>query len=166
MTTATMTRGYQSVFAAPRNTGASQIAANLSHFVREAARDLMQPVTWQLRRDRAIESLLEAYNRCSVQGWDGYDSLPLSDIAVTEACNFLEALPSWIPIPDVVPEPDGSVGLEWYAGKNRVFVVSVSGNNVVYYAGLIGKGNKKHGSIAFNESIPKDIIEGINEVLS
>ena len=121
-------------------------------------------MTWQIRKDSVRNQLLDTFIRCSAKGWDGYGALPISNRAHSEAKTFLEALPTWIPLPEIVPEPDGGIGLEWFGGSHRVFVVSISGDNTITYAGLIGMGNKIHGIKVFNDSIPTIIIDSINEI--
>ncbi len=52
----------------------------------------------------------------------------------------------------------GGIGLEWYRGKSRVFVISVSGKHIISYTGIFD-GNKLHGSEYFEETLPLVIIQ-------
>jgi hypothetical protein len=165
MSTAVASRDYHGLFLPPRNTGTSESAARLARIMVSAAKDLAEPVTWQLRMTRAHEALLETYEQCSEKNWDGHEAKPLSVLALVEATTFLEALPSWIPLPEIIPEPDGTIGMEWFGGRDRIFVVNLSGRNVVAYAGLAGKGDRAHGTKVFNDSIPPAVIEGVTEAL-
>ncbi len=55
----------------------------------------------------------ETYQECSEEGWDGYGARPVTQETYDEAVRFLGALPSWLPTPEIVPEPDGDIGFEW-----------------------------------------------------
>ena len=114
------------------------------------------------RIDETIYSLVDVFLECSEEGWDGYDALPITEDAYFEAKKLIECLPltSSIPMPEIVPEPSGEIGLEWSRGKRQVFVVSVSGSNEIIYAGLFGT-NKTHGVEYFGDSLPSMIIENL-----
>lgn len=111
--------------------------------------------------DLALTSLKEVFGDCSEVDWDGYNALPISYKAYCEAEKLLELLPPHLPIPEIVPEPTGEIGLEWYREKQYVFVISVGGNNIITYAGIFGEGNRTNGTEIFFESIPCNIINYI-----
>lgn len=166
MTAALASNEYQSIYMSPRNTGSSNTAKFLQRFIEKTTADLIKPAIWQRRIDLVLNTLDEVYQQCSVDDWDGYSASKISKSAFEEARKFLRTLPSWLPMPDIVPEPDGSIGFEWYKGKNWVFIASINGSNVISYAGILGKGNKPHGTRVFDESIHKVIIENIKQVVS
>lgn len=130
---------------------------------RDVASQRAQPDPW-CRVPNAIQSLNEAYAECSENNWDGYGSLPITAGAYEEALSLLKALPYDLPMPEIVPEPDGSIGLEWQHGPDRIFAVSVNGKGVIVYAGLIGKGVKAHGTEVFNDSLPEGVVGSIKRV--
>jgi len=83
------------------------------------------------RSDEVLQSLDEVFDECSEEGWDGYDALPITKYAYIEAKRLIESLPlTSFPIPEVVPEPSGEIGLEWYREERQVFVASVSGKRL------------------------------------
>jgi hypothetical protein len=96
--------------------------------------------------------------------WDGYGALPISLDAKFEAQRLVDLLPVWLSRPDVVPDPDGEIGLSWDFGPGRVFTVSVSSTGILSYAGLLGDGVKRHGVEWFRSDVPKTIIEAIEEL--
>ena len=55
------------------------------------------------------------------------------------------------------------ITLEWYRGKRMLFSISLSGKNELVYAGLFGP-NKVHGTEYFGSSIPKKVIENIQDL--
>src|SRR4030042_2939942 len=102
----------------------------------------------------AFESLEQVFHECSDENWDGYGAQPLTEDAYYEAKKLLKLLPSYsLPMPEIIPEPDGSIGLEWYKDKRFVYVISVSGNSELTYAGLFGL-NKTHGTEYFADLLP------------
>jgi len=114
--------------------------------------------------DKAIRSLDKEFDECSVEGWDGYDALPITKSTYNEAKRLIESLPlTTFPIPEVVPEPSGEIGLEWYREERQVFVASVSGRNEIVYAGLLGV-NKLHGTEYFGYSLPSVILENLKRL--
>jgi hypothetical protein len=130
-------------------------------FASSIYRNLPKAIDW---KKIALEQLNETYEECLEEDWDGYNANPISREAYLEAINFLEMLPFSLPIPDILPEPDGGIGLEWYKKGNYVFIASVSGNNTINYAGLFGESNEIHGKEYFGDSIPNVIIESIQRL--
>ncbi len=69
-------------------------------------------------------------------------------------------------MPDILPEPDGGIGLEWYKEKGFSFVISVSGKNIITYVGRFGKNNEIYGSEDFTDSVPIVILNGLKRLFS
>ncbi|MFQ5787652.1 MAG: hypothetical protein ACE5H1_06690 [Thermodesulfobacteriota bacterium] len=117
------------------------------------------------RMEEALQSLNEVVMECSEKGWDGYDARPIAEAAYNDARRLIENLPltSFIPMPEIIPEPGGEIGLEWSKGSRQVFVVSVIGDNEVIYAGLFGT-NKTHGTEYFGDSLPSIVIENLKRL--
>jgi len=111
-----------------------------------------------------INDIREVYYEASKEDWDGYDAEPISEETLIEAKKFARMLPPSLPLPEIVPEPDGSIGFEWYRQKGYVFVVSVAGNNVITYAGLFGKNREIHGKDEFDSAVPKIIINLVKQL--
>jgi len=114
--------------------------------------------------DLALKVLYEVYQECSEANWNGYDAIPMSQEAYFEARELLRMIPSSYPMPDILPEPNGEIGLEWYKDKDFVFAITVGGKNRITYAGLFGKDNETHGTEFFADSLPKVISENIERI--
>lgn len=142
------------------STGASDASKSLQQFCESAFEHLRKSVTWNYLGG-VLPILKETYQECSEAGWDGYGALPIAQETYDEAVRFLSAMPSWLPTPEIVPEPNGDIGFEWTFGKNRTLVASVDGTNRITYAGLLGTGNKSHGTEVFDGSIPQTLISHI-----
>lgn len=113
--------------------------------------------------EAALESLLEVYEESSKADWDGYGASPVTEDAFYEARKLIQLLPSSVPMPEISAEPTGEIGLEWYRGKRFTFVVSLSGKNILTYAGIFGS-NKTHGTEYFGESLPSIIVENLRRL--
>lgn len=161
--TAIAIRDRSSFLARTYNTGSSEASQRLQKLYEDTVVSLRKSVTWNYLA-HARDALRETYQECYEQNWDGYGARPIPQATYDEAVRFLNAFPSWLPAPEVVPEPNGDIGFEWNFGKNRVFSASVSGTNRITYAGLLGTGNKAHGTEVFDGSIPQTLVEHISRI--
>ena len=145
------------------STGSSEASRKLQKLYEDTVVSLRKSVTWNYLGN-SLDALRETYEECAAGNWDGYGALPISQTTYDEALRFINALPSWLPTPEIVPEPSGDIGFEWNFGKNRVLAASVNGTNRIAYAGLLGTGNKAHGTEVFDGSIPQALIEHISRI--
>jgi hypothetical protein len=102
--------------------------------------------------------VLELFEECNKPGWDGYDACPVSEDAKRGAWLLLKLLPRGILPPDIIPEPDGKIALEWDLGKDMLLSLSVEGQQIIY-AGILGAGNNIHGKAQFShtQALPDEI---------
>ena len=112
----------------------------------------------------SIDAVIQTYEECCEENWDGYGALAVSPAVLFEAIRFICALPQRLPSPEVGPEPAGDIGFEWNYGMNRTFVASVSGTKLIDYAGIFGADEKTHGTELFGGSIPLVLIRHISRV--
>jgi hypothetical protein len=119
------------------------------------------------RLHEVLQSLDEAFRECSEEDWDGYGSLPITEEVYLEAKKLIRSLPLayFMPMPEIVPEPDGSIGIEWSMGNRLIFVASVRGKNEIVYAGLFGM-NRAHGIEYFGDYLPPAIIANLRRMYS
>jgi len=102
---------------------------------------------------------------CSEPDWDGAGANALDVSAVLNAQNFIRALPADIPMPDLAPDPDGSISLDWIQSQHRLFSVSVGPGARIAYAWLDG-GERGHAVAPFDgDTIPARVIEGIRGIM-
>jgi len=78
--------------------------------------------------DRAIGQLDEIYTECRIPDWDGHGAVPITYTMYRKAVSFMEAMPNSLPMPDVVPENDGELALEWDHPRGQSLSVSLSSN--------------------------------------
>ncbi len=136
----------------------------LSKYYNRIINDLKKAKTLG-QQGEALQSLEEIFRECSEEGWDGYDALPITEEAYLEAERLIKSLPitSFIPMPEITPEPNGEIAFEWTKGNRQIFVVSVSGKNEIVYAGLFGV-NKTYGTEYFGDSLPSRLIENLRRL--
>ena len=114
----------------------------------------------------AVSRIRALAKECAEPGWDGADARPLDHRAAISAEEFIRALPHELPAPEVSPEPDGSLSLDWIRSRERLFSVSVGTTNRLAYAWLNGT-KSGHGTADFDgETIPRRIMEGIVAVVT
>jgi hypothetical protein len=112
----------------------------------------------------AISALRALANDCAESGWDSDGASAMDPVAVVQAENFIRALPATIPLPELAPEPDGSISLDWFQARNRLFSLSIGANDRVAFAWLDGS-DKGHGVARFDgHTLPQRVREGIESI--
>lgn len=66
--------------------------------------------------------VLNGYGAYERPNWDGFGSHPISSLTLSAAHELLNTLNSEIPAPEAAPGGDGTIGLEWWNGKARLFI--------------------------------------------
>jgi len=133
----------------------NKLILSVKAHAQEAASD------WKSLVNALIENLAREH---SEPNWDGYGALPIAAGAKQLAQAFVSLLPTYFPIPEPVADPDGELALSWDFGPRNVFTVSINESGRISYAGLVGDRGKRHGVEWFEESIPKVILDTIQEV--
>lgn len=147
--------GYGQTFLWPE-IGLSDESKHIRARLLKILAEVRQPISFSWR-ETLKDELDEIVQECSKAGWDGYDAEPVSVESAAIAQEFLDLLPDNIQVPDLVPEPSGEIALEWRAGDQKYFSVSMSGNGLVY-AGIFGGFCKKYGEERFFGTVPATII--------
>ncbi len=109
------------------------------------------------------EELADVWEECQEPNWDGYDALPVTWDTYNNAERFLLALPFGTRIPSIGAEPDGHITLEWHHSRRRTLSVSISPNDELHYAALLGPG-RTCGTEPFFGEVPKAILDLIGRV--
>lgn len=130
-------------------------------FIRETSEHFERPASRQKRKE-AINSVMDAYAESRQTG----EVEPISEPTCRETIDFLRKLPSTLPIPEVIVEPNGDLALEWFVSNYCSFLVGFSGRGITTYAGLFGRGQKTYGTELISEAIPSSVVENIRRVFS
>src|SRR5437867_3544464 len=121
-----------------------------------AASEFSRSLTVGEPQRAAQEALDAAYAPAQVEDWDGEGSASVEPSTYVYASQFLQLLPSTIPIPEIAADRDGEILFEWDFGRRRVFSVSVGRDGTLTYAALIGH-TKTQGTEHFSEVLPSAI---------
>ncbi len=115
-------------------------------------------------KEQVLSMIYEVEAECGAADWDGYGALPVSSLSVLAAKEFIRHLPDSLAMPDVAPEPDGSLSLDWTTGKSRRFSVSIGTSDRLAYAWVDGS-DQGHAVARFDSQvIPSRILEGIASI--
>lgn len=121
-------------------------------------------------RHRAlITNITAACEKAREPGWDGDDAKPVAYLTCYKAIRFIEQLPSNLPPPEIIPDDDGYIELEWYH-EGRSFSFYITPSDVVLYAVYYSRNDRSSGRFTFNDAlpeydhIPKNVRQLIREV--
>lgn len=85
---------------------------------------------------------------------EGNEPVRMSTALTTRS--FIETLPGRYQNPDIAPEPDGHISVEWYLEKRRLLTVSIGPDQKLYWAALIGNEDPR-GSATFTGRTPPTV---------
>lgn len=116
-------------------------------------------------KSAVISQLWQLHDECSEPDWDGNDAMPLSEVAVATAIEFIKAIPTGMPLPEVAPEPEGAISLDWIASRTRRLTVSVKNSTRLAYAWMDGT-DRGHAVARFDGGeIPARILQDISSIV-
>src|SRR5260370_32668073 len=116
-------------------------------------------------RTEAVSEVLAVAAKHSQSDWNCEGADPVSEIAIDRAIAFIHALPGSVPVPEVAPEPDGSISLDWISSRSRILSISVGVSDRLAFAWLDGT-DQGHAVARFDgERIPPLILERIREMM-
>ncbi len=161
--TASIALHPSNIFAFIESNAVSEGSAKVDTLLRVVRKHYLEPAS-RLPIEATYIKLISTFEVCSTANWDGYGAAAISQGALHNAIRFLELLPPSLSSPDVTPESDGTMGLEWYRGKDWIFAIDLSDDDKITYAGMFGEGIQSHGTELFNDSIPQTILSNIRRV--
>lgn len=148
----------------PGNVATPELADKFQDWKDEMIRQAGQTVEGKARMD-AIARLRDILVECMNPDWDGEDASPVTRQAWSEALRFLLLLPPSFPTPEVDPDSEGSIGLEWCRRRHLVYTVYFSGRQVMVYTGIFGSSDvTRHGSDPFIDAIPPEVLRNLREL--
>ncbi len=145
--------------------GRSDESSTVEKLVKEVQEHFTQANTYY-PLVQALQQLEEVYEEFSEANWDGYGAFPVLAEAVSEATLFLGLLSdSHLPMPDISPEVDGGIELEWYKSTSFIFTVNMSGSEILGYSGFYGKRKRTYGTEPLTKEIPASIARNIAQFI-
>jgi hypothetical protein len=140
--------------------------ADLRKVLSDAKRELQTAAS--SAQSLALTSLMRVLEECSQAGWDGYGARAVSDQAAFRTIAFLNALPSSLTPPDIVPEPDGEIAVDWDFGPSLQLSISVGPSGPLPFAGVIGEDygqpRVRHGTEPFESVVAGDLLGYIHDL--
>jgi hypothetical protein len=111
-----------------------------------------------------LENLIAEHSN---PGWDGHEAPPISYQIEQHAREFIRALPTSIPSPELAVDPDdAAISFEWYGGCRKVFSISLGASGRLACAGLNGT-DRWHAALAFDGvKLPDLVLQSIRQVAS
>jgi hypothetical protein len=108
-------------------------------------------MSMELRTDilEALEARIEGIlAECAVAGWSGdEDSKAVRRESAEAAKRFVSLLEfTRVPLPEVIPEPDGDLALEWHRDASHWVIASFRPDGSMNYASRSGEGRKATGT--------------------
>jgi hypothetical protein len=91
------------------------------------------------------------------------EAIPVSPDTVTQALNFALLLPNSLPIPEISSDPDGDISFDWISKTGKMFSASIDRSGRIAYAGRFGERSKVHGIEQLSDSLPQEILRGIEK---
>lgn len=107
------------------DSGMSSVAQELNAIFTQYLEYIERPLSLSGPRQSAIEQIQEILRECRRPNWDGYGARPVQPLTASNARLLIRMLPASCPMPEVAPEPDGSISLDWIQGPNRMLSISV-----------------------------------------
>ena len=158
--------GLGSVYAVADGGSAVSATANVLRLVaNDAANAVERSQALFGSKARVIEDIWCLAHECSRRGWDGYDAEVVSREAIRRAIALVRALPDDVPLPEVGPEPDGTVALEWSRSKHAVLSLSVGVENGLAYAWL-DHADRGHAVAVYEEGrFPHHVLQRIRSIM-
>jgi hypothetical protein len=99
----------------------------------------------------------DVVNHYSTNNWDGEGAAAISVNAASSTTAVIDALPNNIFLPEVAPDINGSISLDWNIEKNKIMSLVISEDKIIY-AAIVGQ-KKFHGEVPFTYELPKEIEE-------
>ena len=114
--------------------------ANEKNYLKGSAAD------WLPTTDAAFRTIQAD---CRKTNWDGEGAIAIADSTIGIAKKIVEVLyrlvPKGTPAPDVIPESDGEIGIDWAVDGNKLFSVSIGSRGRVNFSGQFGDEGGLHG---------------------
>jgi len=160
----TLIPSRQSAWWSTSSVGVSETHRELDRSLSQVRKYLASTVSG-LERVETLRRLRDVVRESLAVGWDGYGATPVTPVTYAWACQFLMALPSFIPMPEPAVNPDGDISFEWYRDGQHVFAVSIDQRGLLHYSGLFGP-KSTYGTDQFAGELPDEIARQIHRHLS
>jgi len=112
---------------------------------------------------RNVREFHNTYLDAREDDWDGYQAKPVSVETFKRAKTFLEECFGRFPVPSSGATPGGALSFEWYLAPTKRFIVSISEEDELAYAGLFGSATV-HGTEVFRGEFPQALAQHLSRL--
>ncbi len=112
-----------------------------------------EAVRFEQNRDQHLKELEEVFKECIDADWDGEGAPSISIGAFTDAQNFIRRIPSDFSLPNILPEPDGTIGLEWSISEDDYIIINFVGTGYFNAVGRTSGRKEKNTEIPLSDGI-------------
>jgi hypothetical protein len=113
-----------------------------------------------------ISEILALVDECEEENWDGEGAKAIDDRVAGRAVSLIRALPAGVRMPEIAPEVDGRISLDWILTQHSFFSISVGPSNRLPFAWVDGS-ESGHGVARFDGSkMPLRICFGIQSIIN
>ncbi|MGZ5441493.1 MAG: hypothetical protein ACXW5U_07395 [Thermoanaerobaculia bacterium] len=116
-------------------------------------------------RAMAISELWEMAAEHAVEGWDGEGARTVSPVVADRVEAILRFLPDDIPMPELAPEPDGSVSIDWIDSRTRFVSLSVREEDRIPYAWIDGTDRGHAVARLDGDRVSQRLLDAIRETM-
>lgn len=115
------------------------------------------------RSQRLTQVLDDVFEKCLMENWDDEGARPLTNALRLTVDKFLNELPPDVADPEISPEADGDLLLEWCYGPTEVLSLCIGENHRLSYACIIGD-EEFDGKGRFRNEVPERIRTALDQL--
>jgi len=112
----------------------------------------------------ALADLDKLVQECATPDWDAHGATPAHGSAARRAARLLRVLPAGLPAPEIGPEPDGSISLDWMCSRQKLLSVSVGTGDRLACAWVAGS-HRGHEVVRFDGKLaPQRLLRCLEKI--
>ena len=166
MTVAAILSDSYSTFPFSTSRGSSSAASAVAKFKNAIASKRRMTGYAQLFEQPTLDRISEIQTAYSVVNWGGEYEQPIAPMSIIDALDFLDSLPVKFRSPDVVPEPAGTLALEWRYAMHRSLIVSFRGGGNISFSVLQAPNRTSFGNEQFHHGVVPSTISRLLKTLA
>lgn len=121
------------------------------------------PVSYRSVLDELAPELVELWDECHLDDWDGYGARGLRSSAMERALDFLQVFPTSLPAPELSAMPNGDLALDWDFSPRRTLTLTISARPRLVYAAIEGD-EEWSGTVSFLSEIPRSLLDTLTRL--
>ena len=126
------------------------------------SRVIIAEQNWQ----QHLKELEEVFIECISKDWDGEGARPVSIGAFTDARSFIMKIPTDFSLPDILPESNGTISLQWYQSSSDYMIFNFDGTGFINLVGRVDNKKIKHRDIPVSTGLGYESVFPIIQNLS